>query len=369
MLVISLEDLPKFLLLENGKLLSKEDGSWVFSVMSNDAALRVAGASPYQNYGPVHWFHWISSGLYNTSEIDTEVVDADIASANGIDPSRMIMNIEEFELLPLTQSMGTVTYDHTGNVNGERTLTSTAHWPAMSPRGHATINEVDYEIDTKVYLPSSDELQDHIVTLASDDNPGEDITDPTACSIDIDDRAYAVAQLNIAINKWGATARRFGMYGIIPHCEYYWSAANYAHGDPTAEEIAAWETWKAMTNANVVDLAYAEIHALFPSLYAFYRQGSSNYSPYYSWEDYANGVIDECYRVAAGRPIYPFIWPMYHPSVDPSGSRIVPLDDWTRMVDLVTDNEKANGFVVWSEESGSFVEGWRNPVIAAMNRR
>ena len=69
-------------------------------------------------------------------------------------------------------STGTITYDHTGGTYERELTLATGTWPALAALGQVLIDEVAYEIETRV--------SDTVVQLRADSNPGADVAAGTA---------------------------------------------------------------------------------------------------------------------------------------------------------------------------------------------
>ena len=115
----------------------------------------------------------------------------------------------------------------------------------------------------------------------------------------------------------------FGYYGTLP-VRNYWAPV----GNNDMDE------WQGQ-NERLMKLA-EHVEVVFPSIYTFYKDQSG-------WETYAKANIQEARRY--GKPIYPFIWPEYHPSNAQLTGTDVSGEYWRRQLDLC--RQYADGFVIW----------------------
>ena len=139
--------------------------------------------------------------------------------------------------------------------------------------------------------------------------------------------AVSIAKLSFVIN----TARderpdlKYGFYGIMPIRDYW--RANRGPLDPRYQQWIE-QCRRVMPLSELVDV-------LFPSIYTFYDDESG-------WESYARENLDAAKMY--NKPIYPFIWPQYHPST-PLGGGWIPADYWRKQLNVCRQN--ADGLVIW----------------------
>lgn len=170
-------------------------------------------------------------------------------------------------------------------------------------------------------------------------------------------RQHAVAQMQIAAEAWISVGRRVGWYGYIPEQEgKYWVAA-----EPHREQANA--EWRKLNDSNYADLLGDKLSFLCPSLYAFYKPGHAAFG---SWANCASGMIREAERLGKGKPVYPFLWPMYHPSI---GGGSIDLEEWQAMVEHVASFPCVKGIVAWQEAKDSPVDRWRDVLIRVKKQR
>lgn len=195
--------------------------------------------------------------------------------------------------------------------------------------------------------------------------------DPSPFIIDIEDfdlygdRPNALENLNLAADAWKATNRPIGFYGILPDQEgHYWTCASYVN-DPTPEHVARYEKWQRQNDDNWRELRGDQLDFLCPSLYAFYKPKQGGYG---TWKAHAAGLLDEAKRLAGSLPVYPFMWPVYHPSAA-GGSTAISPDEWAEMVDYVASYPGIAGMVIWNEPTDTPADTWREPLMPIANAR
>ncbi|MFC1509022.1 hypothetical protein ACFL60_04950 [Candidatus Omnitrophota bacterium] len=115
----------------------------------------------------------------------------------------------------------------------------------------------------------------------------------------------------------------FGYYGTLP-VRNYWAPV----GNNGMDE------WQGQ-NERLMTLG-EHVEAVFPSIYVFYEDQGG-------WETYAKANIQEARRY--GKPVYPFIWPEYHPSNAQLTGTDVSGKYWRRQLDIC--RQYADGFVIW----------------------
>lgn len=134
---------------------------------------------------------------------------------------------------------------------------------------------------------------------------------------------------------------------------YSWNGSAYVLDDTIAgpEGRAAFRQWQAANDHDATapradgspDPAaglIGAVDALTPSLYDFYEGDDT--------EGYVHEMIAEARRLANGRPVYPFIWPVYHNSNAKVGGQTIPLDEWRAHVRRVL--RQADGCVLWGAD-------------------
>lgn len=139
------------------------------------------------------------------------------------------------------------------------------------------------------------------------------------------------------VDRYVDLARRFnaispqvdmGYYGTVPKRDYW--RARKGGSDP---EYLAWQRENERLRPIV-----AEVDALYPSLYTFY-----DYRP--GWVEYAQANIRQARRLAAGRPVYAFLWFTYHDSNADLRGKAIPRKFWR--LQLETLRSIADGVVIW----------------------
>lgn len=144
-----------------------------------------------------------------------------------------------------------------------------------------------------------------------------------------------------SVDKYKAVANAFkkvnflsevGFYGVLPIRDY-WRAIR-------SEGESGRSGW-IEENAALVPIVES-IDVVFPSLYTFYPSIEL-------WEKFAVANLKEAKKY--GKPVYAFLWPMYHDSTVLKG-QYIPRDFWR--VQLETCLKYADGIVLW----GGVKEKW-----------
>jgi hypothetical protein len=166
-------------------------------------------------------------------------------------------------------------------------------------------------------------------------------TSPSVHKVSVATAQESVVKYETVLNwfREAAPGLPVGLYGIIPMIDY-WRAIE----PPASPAHVAWmaDSERALSLVGVVD-------ALFPSLYTFYadREG---------WVAYATAQLLEARRLAAGKPVYVFLWPQYHNSNPLVGEHYLPAAYWT--LELETVRKYADGVVVWGGWAGDGPAAW-----------
>jgi hypothetical protein len=120
---------------------------------------------------------------------------------------------------------------------------------------------------------------------------------------------------------------KVGLYDVLPGRDY-WRAMGPRGG-------AAYRSWEHQID--VAQPIVAHVDALFPSLYTFYSDQAG-------WVRYATENLRQARRIAAGKPVYCFLWPQYHDSSD-TPFALLSGDYWRLQLD--TCRKLADGVVIW----------------------
>ncbi len=120
--------------------------------------------------------------------------------------------------------------------------------------------------------------------------------------------------------------RRYGFYGLLPIRDYWRAVAS-----PDSDDFQAWRR----ENEDFSRLGEA-VDVVFPSLYTFYRDPDG-------WRRYAKAQIEMARTY--GKPVYAFLWPVFHDSNRRLGGRYIG-DAYWRM-ELETVHALADGLVIW----------------------
>ena len=100
-----------------------------------------------------------------------------------------------------------------------------------------------------------------------------------------------------------------------------------------------------------------------PSIYTLYTDGPNEARPWKETQagggSYAAGMIAEAYRVANGKPVYPILWPEYHPNAGVGSDQYLPYTAFLEQLECACCD--ADGWILWNEPgtpSGSGVPWW-----------
>jgi len=115
----------------------------------------------------------------------------------------------------------------------------------------------------------------------------------------------------------------FGYYGTLP-VRNYWAPV----GNNGMDE------WRKQ-NERLMQLA-DHVDVVFPSIYTFYENQDG-------WETYAKANIEQARMY--NKPVYPFLWPEYHPSNAALAGTDVTGDYWSRQLEVCKNF--ADGLVIW----------------------
>ncbi|MEW5745717.1 MAG: hypothetical protein AB1805_09825 [Nitrospirota bacterium] len=126
---------------------------------------------------------------------------------------------------------------------------------------------------------------------------------------------------------------KIGFYGVLPVRDYW--RANGAKGKDKFEEWLL-ENKALQPIAEVIDV-------VFPSLYTFYSDKEG-------WEVYAIENLKEAKKYS--KPVYPFLWPMYHESNFLLKEQYISGDFWHLQLNISRDY--ADGVIIW----GGWQEEW-----------
>jgi hypothetical protein len=125
---------------------------------------------------------------------------------------------------------------------------------------------------------------------------------------------------------------KLAYYSIVPRHDY-WRAVK-GKGQNQYDE------W-LRENIKLKDIG-AAVDVILPDLYTFYPDQAG-------WEKYAIENLKEARKY--GKPVYAFLWPMYHDSEPLYAGKYIPADFWR--FQLETCLKYADGIVIWG--------GWQEP--------
>lgn len=336
----------------------------MFRVYTSDETLTALGAYPCYVGGPAWNYTYISPGVYDTSIADMSVVNdriSDIASDN----IPLVLNIEEFylydtsvEVTAASSSGLQLSYDSTAFTNYTQVrFTTTGTLPA------GLSEDTDYwlikQSSTTAKVSTSREGAVLSQAIAYMDAG-------TGTHTMTSQRSNAITNINAITDAWVADGKRMlGHYGIIPDQEgHYWTCASYISPGGGAY-VTAYEAWQAQNDANYTDLHGDSLTMFCPSVYALYKPGDPSFG---TWNNYVTGLLREAVRLANGRPVFPFVWPMYHPSAT-GGSTAIALDEWTSMVEHVATIPGVTGVFAWSEDADTPIANYESIYQQVNNRR
>lgn len=194
--------------------------------------------------------------------------------------------------------------------------------------------------------------------------------DPRIFILDIEEfdlygsnRPTAIQNMKIAKNAWLNTPRKIGWYGIIPEQRtHYWTCASSILTPDPAHMKSFW-AWQKINNLNYQQLEGNTMNFYCPSCYAFYKPGQGGFG---SWNAYVTALVTEALRLSRGKPVFPFVWNMYHPSC---GGGPIDIKEWTSMIRHITSHKNLAGIIIWQEPSDKPCDGWRNPILEVLRNK
>jgi len=133
------------------------------------------------------------------------------------------------------------------------------------------------------------------------------------------------------------------LYSILP-VRNYWDAV----ADPNSADYKQWQKW----NDEVAPIV-PNVDMIMPSLYTFHDKNDPNKFPVGGWVTYARANIEEARRIGLGKPVYPVLWPRFHPG----NAGEIPGDYWR--VQLDTCAKYADGVVIWDDRTSDKTD-WSN---------
>jgi hypothetical protein len=157
------------------------------------------------------------------------------------------------------------------------------------------------------------------------------------------DETFAQASVDnyVTVAEWfrkvAPPDQQFGYYGMVPIRDYSRALKGEGHAD--------FQEWQA-ENDRLAPFA-AAVDILFPSIYTFYNDPDD-------WMIYAKAQIDESRRIASGKPVVAFIWPVYHPSNRLRGGDPLEQDFWQLQLEFLT--EHADGLVIWTHSDTKTID-------------
>lgn len=209
-------------------------------------------------------------------------------------------------------------------------------WPA-----NANLNVIPY--DKIRYTARKQRPEGTIVCLDVEHWP-VDQDDDTLADIYIDLHIQLIREFR----KHLPPGTKVGYYGVLPIRDY-WSVVRNDR-----DAIRDWER----KNERLMRLA-DEVDIIFPSIYDFYGDAQR-------WRVYAEHHIVEAEKY--GKPVIPFICPVYHPSNPDKGGQPLDEENWQLMLDYVAT--RTDGAVVWSipEQLDHPVQDWWTQALGSVHR-
>lgn len=184
--------------------------------------------------------------------------------------------------------------------------------------------------------------------------PGPLLIDIEAWNFETD-HSIVAEQLPIAVKCWRDVSKReLGFYAHIPERDW-WTPLNWWNAVGTGEANAArieMTKWMDRNTRNA-----AEFLPLFdfvcPSIYAFYPDKFSD------WRIYAELNITEAYRVSAGKPVRPILYPRL------GDGSLIELSEWSQMIAWIASCPMAESLMVFADSEPT----WRDAVTAVIGTK
>jgi hypothetical protein len=125
-----------------------------------------------------------------------------------------------------------------------------------------------------------------------------------------------------------APTLQFGFYAVMPENAYWPLVAG------TPDQLQRWRE-----SARRTEVIARKVDVIMPSLYTFYDSPSDRAG----WEKWAHIELTEARRY--GKPVYPFLMPIFHDSNEKLRDHTVPGDYWR--MELETVRRYADGVVLY----------------------
>lgn len=227
-------------------------------------------------------------------------------------------------------------------------------WPAgvsHDQPDEATVRSVARRTPSNVFLVIDIEAWPTQVNLAA--NPPVTQTD-----------VNAAIQKYITVVDWMHNENpnlKVGYYSVLP-IRNYWAPVSYvtvlnSGQTPSGSILSDYNAW-LQANANLQVLA-SHVDAVFPSLYTFYDDPAG-------WQIYARENMKEAYKY--GKPVFPYIWPRYHPAAQPPSlaGQYIDAAYWSTQLNTVQQFSANNipyaqGMVIWDTGTWSPTATWLTP--------
>ncbi len=171
---------------------------------------------------------------------------------------------------------------------------------------------------------------EHLPVTFTDDWDDDWIAKTPPVKITDRDRGRAIQELS-SIVDWVHEVKpkvTIGYFGILPQRDY-WSFIQPAKKQENLNKLQ-------QRNKKFRELA-EHVDVIFPSLYTFYNKPEE-------WKVYAKGMIDEARQY--NKPIYAFVWPIYHTSNSTLGDQFIGGDFWRLQLETIY-KLGFDGVVIW----------------------
>ena len=243
--------------------------------------------------------------------------------------------------------------------------------PDSASLGLSSIHIIDRNTDGTT-PPNEASVRQQIATISQTDPYPVIVFDIEVKQYPFDIRFSTQALVNATIKyctqliNWTKSANpnaKVGFYGVAP-VQDYWTTNLYnsalSRADPIwVAQLAGYQkNFLAWQNASAyMTPLIAQVDYLFPVFYTFYDiyESAPNGPNYHGWKDAALLAIAEARKY--NKPIYPFIWPQFHPGGAHKDYSYIPVDYWAKQLKFALRN--ADGVVLWG--SGGFLhETWND---------
>ncbi len=111
-------------------------------------------------------------------------------------------------------------------------------------------------------------------------------------------------------------------------------------------ESAYLNVWRE-TNRETSRLLGGELGALCPQMYSFYggKDSATREANLKQWQQFARSTVALARELHPDLPVYPYLWPQFHPGGTEKDYDFVPADRWEAQLRLL--KEIADGVILW----------------------